>query len=260
MIPVNESSELFDQMLTITTEWLFELENELLLQPLLKELTLNYPCPAVLDVGSGNGAYLSLLSCYYPQLYCVGLEKDPLIFHYAQQKEKAPGLRFLPIAYESYESDKVYDLIIVRLAALHLANREHFAQWLRRRTRPGSAIVIIDVDDSCIDPNGATALPLFHSLYLEARRKLSVSTLMRFQDVLSIELTYAGFRRDRLETYRIEGRTRSMKQSMRAYMELVTLMYGHNPYEPERMKEWDDWMADPFSHYTIGMFGLVLLV
>ncbi|MBW7453587.1 class I SAM-dependent methyltransferase [Paenibacillus sepulcri] len=243
--------EWFDQMLTATTDLFFNLEMELLLHQYGGSETLR-----LLDVGCGNGEYLSRLSRHYPGWQCTGLELDEGIYQYAVLKE-TPNLSFVHSSYENYESDHRYDLVLVRLVAAHLQDQGHFMRWLRDRTHPHSTIIIIDIEDA-EETRWSESLPLFSSLYSQMRRPLRRTRLLRLKDSLALEARFHGFASQQLFRYRAAADALDTKRLMYRYMQLVTgYHYGH-PLPADREDELVQWFMSPDQTFEVHMFAILL--
>jgi len=243
----------FDSMLTATTD---------LFLPVEKQLFLDYPAEAsplrILDVGCGNGEYISRLSRLYPQWSCTGLEMDNGIYQYARKKETSK-LTFVHSSYENYASDEPYDLVLVRLVAAHIQDQGHFMQWLRERTHQHSTVIIIDIEDA-EESRWKDLLPLFSSLYQQIRQPLRRSRLLRLRDSLSLEARSRGWNNQQLIRYQAKAETADTKLLMYRYMQMVTAYHYGFPLPAEREAELDHWLADRDQSFEVHMFGLLLKI
>jgi SAM-dependent methyltransferase len=253
--PPASDVQCFDQMLTITTEMFFDIEEELFLRRLDAQKPLS-----ILDVGCGNGEYLARVSRRYPQWRCTGLEMDARIYRYAEGKQSS-RLSFHLSSYEQFESLETYDCVIVRLTAAHLEDRAHFMRWLRERTHLGSLILIIDADEGIGQLAGeANGLPLLGALYREMRRPLRASKLMLLHESLALEARYAGLRPGEVVRYGRNADTPESKALIHAYMQLVAASRFGMPLPPEYGKELKRWYEEPQAAFEIRIFGLMLEV
>ncbi|AZN41667.1 class I SAM-dependent methyltransferase [Paenibacillus albus] len=245
-----DSTKLFNDMLTLTTQLFYERERSLFLHEPLQAAS------SVLDIGCGNGAYLAAVKQDYPHLSCTGLEKDERIYSYASART-APGLQFVQSDYREWTpSAGPFDVVIARLVALHLPDFEHFLTWLRTVTHPNSVIIVIDLDDDATAPLPADCLPHFETIFRASRKPL----LDRFPkpafDRLT-ELTSAlgGFR-TQLQCYRVLAEDGETKLLMHRYMETVTRIMQKDHLSDERLQELDLWLNQESFSYVAGMFAL----
>jgi SAM-dependent methyltransferase len=245
----------FDQMLTITADLFFSIESELF-KPYYEGNENN--AMSILDVGCGNGAYLSLLSRQFPLWRCIGLERDERIYHYAQPKETA-NLTFIRTAYENYQSVEPFDYVIIRLVAAHLQDRTHFMHWLRNQTHPDSIIILIDVEDNMqANLNEAQQLPLFSELYRAMRRPLRTSKILSLKDSLLLEGEAAGFEALNAVSYGVQADSPDTRRQIYEYMQAVTGARCGSPLPPDRQLELNIWNAAEHASFGIGLFGLIL--
>ena len=245
----------FDQMLTITADLFFSIENELF-KPYYE--SKKNTATSILDVGCGNGAYLSLLSRQFPQWRCIGLEMDERIYRYAQPKE-TEKLTFINAAYENYQSNEPVDYVIIRLVAAHLQDRAHFMHWLRNQTHPESIIILIDVEDTVqTNLQEAERLPLFSELYRTMRRPLRASKLLSLKDSLLLEGKAAGFQALKVVSYGVQADTPKTRRQIFEYMQAVTGARCESPIPPERQLELNRWYDTENATFDVGLFGLVL--
>ena|GEM_PF-1842022 len=242
--------DLFDSMLSLTTELFEPMEHALFFEPLLAQAAVG----RVLDIGSGNGAYLARLQERYPRLDCLGVELEPNIYarSAARQRER---LTFRLGSYEELSDPQSYDLVLARLVVPHLSDRRHLGSWLLPRVKPGGRLVILDADED--DLQHLDELPLFSQLYRRARTGLYRSPLMRLEDALRLELTSAGWTHLGTRRYQIRADRLEAKAQLYMYMRLVTEYTLRSPVPPAHAEELFSWLIDPDSDYNIRMFGMV---
>ncbi|MFF2093812.1 class I SAM-dependent methyltransferase [Paenibacillus sp. NPDC058174] len=240
--------DLFDEMLQLTTTLFFEQENNLFFHFLEKESS------TLIDVGCGNGDYLSRLHDTYPQLSLTGLEYEAGIFERAVRKQK-DRLDFQLSSYESasVEPDSA-GAIVARLVMQHIPDRIQFAEWAYKCMVPGGRLLLLDADDNALQLNGR--LPLFSQLYVQSRQSMQSKGWLSFADRLKLEMTHTGFTHLRTERYRLTAKDRETKRLLYRYMICVTELYTKEPISEEREKELSAWLHDDFCSHEIHMFGL----
>ncbi|MFC5649332.1 class I SAM-dependent methyltransferase [Paenibacillus solisilvae] len=245
----------FDSMLTLTADLFFSIENDL-----FKPYYESGPneVKSVLDVGCGNGTYLSRLSDQFPMWRCTGIEMDDRIFRYAQLKA-ADHLTFIHTPYENYQSAEPFDCVIIRLAAAHLQDRTHFMHWLRHQLHPHSIVILIDVEESLqLSLKQSENLPLFSELYQTMRKPLRASRLLSLKDSLLLESEFAGFNPLKAVSYSINADSTKTRKQMYDYMQAVTGAYYGSPLPPKRQAELNEWYNNEAASFEVGLFGLVL--
>ncbi|GGD94304.1 class I SAM-dependent methyltransferase [Paenibacillus nasutitermitis] len=243
----------FDCMLTATTDLFLPVEKQLFLSDFAVTSGLR-----VLDVGCGNGEYLSRLSRLFPRWSCTGLEMDKGIYEYARKKE-TPQLTFVHSSYEDYTGKEQYDLVLVRLVAAHLRDQGHFVQWLRERTHRHSTVIILDIEDA-EESRWQDNLPLFSSLYRQIRLPLRRSRLLRLRDSLSLEARSRGWDNQELFHYQAAADTADTKHLMYRYMQMVTAYHYGFPLPDQREEELAQWLSNPELSFEVHMFGLLLKI
>ncbi|SDW08321.1 class I SAM-dependent methyltransferase [Paenibacillus sp. CF384] len=247
---VDDSTYLFNDMLSLTMQLFYERERSLFLHEPLQAAS------SVLDIGCGNGAYLEAVKQDYPHLKCTGLEKDERIYRYAEARN-APGLEFVQGDYREWTlRAEPFDVVIVRLVALHLPDFGHFLGWLRTVTHADSLIILIDLDDEATGPLPADCLPRFETLFRTSRKPLLDRFPKPVGDRLA-ELTSAhgGFR-TKLQSYRIRAEDGETKRLIHRYMETVTRIMQSAHLSDERKQELDHWLNEKSLSYEAGMFAL----
>ncbi|MBD3918380.1 class I SAM-dependent methyltransferase [Paenibacillus sp. PR3] len=247
---IDDSTKLFNDMLSLTVQLFYERERSLVLHEPLQVAS------SVLDIGCGNGAYLEAVKQDYPHLSCIGLEKDERIYRFAAART-APGLQFVNSDYrERTPWAEPFDVVIARLVALHLPDFGHFLTWLRTVTHADSLIIVIDLDDDATGPLPADCLPRFESLFRASRKPL----LDRFPKPVGnrlVELTAAfGGWRTKLQPYRILAEDGETKRLMHRYMETVTRIMQSDHLSDERKQELNHWLREKSFSYGAGMFAL----
>ncbi|MBP3962973.1 class I SAM-dependent methyltransferase [Paenibacillus lignilyticus] len=250
MLGIDDSTKLFNDMLSLTVQLFYVRERSLFLHEPLQAAS------SVLDIGCGNGAYLEAIKQDYPHLRCTGLEKDERIYRFAAART-APGLQFVQADYREWTPwAEPFDVVIARLVALHLPDFGHFLTWLRTVTHADSLIIVIDLDDDATGPLPADCLPRFETLFRASRKPL----LDRFPKPVGerlAELSSAlGGLQTKLQPYCILAEDGETKRLLHRYMETVTRIMQNNHLSDERKQELDKWLNEESFTYGAGMFAL----
>lgn len=242
--------DLFDEMLTITADLFYPIEHQLFLS------TLNIAGKRILDVGCGNGAYMSKVHDSYPYAHLTGIEYQDGIFQQAVKRTNEQ-MDFHCMSYEEFPLDQLFDVVILRLVVLHLPDKAHFLNWLKRVTHDESVIVILEIDNEQLNDN--KQLPLFSAIYKQSRQKLRQSSLLDAKDAIRIELAYYGLVHQRTTTYSIDTSTSSknIKTTLYTYMQLVAQSITSGPLPLEVSNELQNWYLDPEGKHEVHMFGMV---
>ncbi len=112
----------------------------------------------ILEVGSGNGAYLSRLARNDPSKIYEGLEKEQRFVQKAQQKFNTDNISFFEGDAEVFNPEKVnsFDVVLFRLTLQHLNNPRKALKNAWKYLKSNGHIVIID----SYDPARKTSHPV----------------------------------------------------------------------------------------------------
>ncbi len=245
---MESTAHLFDRMLTITADLFFELEKELFFN------SLGGSSRKVLDIGCGNGDYLSRMCDCFPDMEFTGVEIDEDICRIARTRQRG-NMTFHHSSYDGIPDSSLFDLVIARLVIRHIRDRRHLIRWLYEHTHNESTILIIDFDDDA-GLAGSSSLPLFTSLFKQSRQMLRNHGFLNVTDALMLEFEHSGFRRPVIKRYKVTSDNPAVKQKMYAYMRLVTEYVLGSPIPAERAEELLAWSTDPGSRFDVHMFGM----
>jgi SAM-dependent methyltransferase len=104
----------------------------------------------VLDLGTGNGYFLSRLAERHPRKNFMGIEASPSLAAMAQRgadEGKAANMKVLHGSCPLAGLKTRFDLVMARLSLYCMPNREEVLRWAHGLLNEGGRIVIIDVDD-----------------------------------------------------------------------------------------------------------------
>ncbi|MCY9512985.1 class I SAM-dependent methyltransferase [Paenibacillus apiarius] len=244
MTPQIDIIDIFDDMLELTADLLFDTE---------KLLYFRDSAPgSVLDVGCGNGAYLNRLKSAFPESACTGIDLNDAILHRAHAQPNQP-IACYHGSYEELPASGTFDTIIARLVIDHIPDRAHFFRWLQERTDDGARIIIIDIEDAGI--LHADGLPLFASMYEAVRRRIRRPSLLALKDILKMELAHFQFHPITITSYDISTDNMQMRRKVLRYLQLVSQLFTGTVLSQERARELDEWYHSD-QNLNIRMFGL----
>jgi SAM-dependent methyltransferase len=135
--PRSEAAEVFDRALKLYTEYFFPLE-----------LPLYYSSPSwlqarrVLDIGTGNGAYLAQLSTWFPDKEYKGIDRDPTMVEVAKQRHARERMAFSCVDFMDASAE--YDYLLFRFVAQHVVDIPGLLRKAAEITTGNGAILLID--------------------------------------------------------------------------------------------------------------------
>lgn len=124
----------------------------------------------VLDLGTGNGYYLSRLSDYFSSKHYTGLDINPEYISIASRElGKSLDAKFgVRSAFDlDPQQDGTFDFVIARALVQHLDDTDRFLDRSRGVLNPGGSLLIIDADDPA--RKFVPDLPLISNLFDEIR-------------------------------------------------------------------------------------------
>ena len=160
--PHNETLDTSTQPAAARWDDLLTLQTDLFFQHELDGFRANADwlrAASVLDVGCGNGYYISRLAACFPERRYTGLDTSPALIANAKARPEARTISFMAGDYFAYEPNGLYDAILMRFVVQHLTD---MAAILRKTT------TLLSVDGSLfiIEPDlthstNLPATPLF---------------------------------------------------------------------------------------------------
>ncbi len=145
--------------------------------------------PTLLDVGTGTGVYLSMMSREPGLLpYRVrGLEPSPQLLAYA--RFAYPDLEFLEgTAYATGQADASHDVVTANFVFIHLRNPDLALLEVQRILKPGGLLYVVDVNDTTFTgPAEIRAMIEAHHRHHEGDRTV-LASLPRRAAELGLEL------------------------------------------------------------------------
>ena len=131
----------WDQLLEAQTDVFFPHEIEFFLS-----------CPpwsrarAVLDVGCGNGYYLSKLKTFFPQKSYTGIDVAPRLVDIAGSNAASAGIAFHAADFFDYRPDQRFDVVLMRLIGQHMRGIGDVLERAGELLNEGGSVVVIEPD------------------------------------------------------------------------------------------------------------------
>ncbi len=132
--------EIWDQMQRLQTDF-----------ALAQELTFYFTSPqwhaarTVLDLGTGNGYYLSKIAARFPDKSYHGVDVSPELIAIAETEVGGGKLSFSPRYL--FDVTEPYDFVLMRLLLQHLDDIQTVLDHVATITKPGGSVLIIDSHD-----------------------------------------------------------------------------------------------------------------
>lgn len=128
---------------------------------------------SVLDVGCGNGEFISKISDHFPEKSYTAIDVSPELISFAKSNDNSGKITFLKEDFYRFQTEELFDVIIMRLVVQHLSDFEDLLEKVSKRLKPGGSFIIIEPDykNSWNRPE----TPKFNTL-LKCMDELSVKT------------------------------------------------------------------------------------
>jgi len=101
---------------------------------------------SVLDVGCGNGAYISKLSQHFPEKTYTGIDVSPELISAAKCGKTDPNIRFEQRDFYEFQTEGLFDVVVMRLIVQHLKGFNPILRQASKLLKPGGSLVIIEPD------------------------------------------------------------------------------------------------------------------
>lgn len=135
------AEEKWHSLLSLQTELFLPYEICFLLQSQIWQDATN-----ILDVGCGNGSYISHISKFFPDKFYTAIDRSPELILIAKKECTAHNLHFEQKALETFHPEKEFDLILMRLVVQHLNDFSSVLSQAKRLLKPGGKLLIIEPD------------------------------------------------------------------------------------------------------------------
>lgn len=144
MLKAVDLTDLWSCYLSGQTNLFFDQEAELIANETFWQEVKN-----VLDLGSGNGAYLHKLSARFEEKHYVGIEKQAKFVEQANQKFGKWGLEFREgdADFENEELLDLFDVVLFRVSLQHLKNPRLALEHAYKYLKQGGHVIIIESYD-----------------------------------------------------------------------------------------------------------------
>jgi SAM-dependent methyltransferase len=152
-----------------------------------QELALYYQSPRwmsserVLDAGCGNGYYAKMLSRFFPNKKFVGVDLSNELIDMAYQDNPQENFGFF--VGDFFDSEGIFDAIIMRLFLQHLQNPLETLNKAKTLLQPGGCLLVIDSIDNYRYyypdvPKFRTLFNLYRNQQHHGKRNRDVATRM----------------------------------------------------------------------------------
>lgn len=151
---------------------------------------------SILDLGTGNGYFLSRLAERHPKKNFTGIESSPSLAGMARAW-KFPNIKVLEGSCPLARIEGRFDLVLARLSLYCMPNRKEVLRWARGLLNEGGRIAIMDVDDdlkTCWPPS-----ELWTPIVAAMTKEIGPNADRRVGRKLPHLLLEAGFRDVKLE-------------------------------------------------------------
>lgn len=140
----------------------------------------------VLDVGTGNGYYLSKIAARFPEKDYVGVDIAGQLIAIARRENTSPSARFE--CGDLFALEGKFDFIIARLVLQHLEEPHSVLNTIAELTEPGGSVLFVDALD--LERFYWPALPTFTDFfgeYVAFQKKLGLDrdTVGRLAEIVA---------------------------------------------------------------------------
>jgi SAM-dependent methyltransferase len=210
---------------------------------------------AVLDVGCGNGYYLSRIARLFPDKQYHGVDRSEAMIGLARTRLETDRLRF-DLA-DAFRLDGSYDFVILRLLLQHIDRVDELLRSIADVLSPGGGVFILDADDSerFYHPTVPRFMEFF-AAYVEQQRG---SGLDRDASLRLAEIGVGAGRFDVVRRRRwivpstIPGNLAILRRTYAWFIRLVETT-GRLSYDYDALKqEWLSWCERDDTYTQIGV-------
>lgn len=101
---------------------------------------------SVLDVGCGNGYYLSRLKTFFPQKRYTGIDISPRLIEIASSNGASDGVHYQTADFFEYEPHEQHDIVLMRLIVQHMKGIGDILQHAAGLIKDDGRVVVIEPD------------------------------------------------------------------------------------------------------------------
>ncbi len=216
----------------------------------------------VLELGCGNGAFLSKLANYFPEKKYLGVEIDEKNLGIAKARCKdQPSISFLQSDIWKFAPDKKYDIIVLRFVLQHLKDNERLLPFLKSMLSDNGCIFVVDAFDQMF--LSRPAIPSFRSILDQIKKFQDSHNQKRNASFELLEIGdrfgYKVVRSDQTPCpiFREADRKAITELIVQVYEVLRRLMQGTLD-EDLLATELATWFTSPYCYLQLGLHQLVL--
>lgn len=100
----------------------------------------------VLDVGCGNGSYISMISDHFSEKSYTAIDVSPELISIAKRRNLRNDIKYELQDFYNLQSKQLFDVILMRLIVQHLDDFHSVLKHASKLLRPGGSLVIIEPD------------------------------------------------------------------------------------------------------------------
>lgn len=160
--------------------------------PAMAETIRNYGVKSVLDVGTGDGSFISGFASLMPDVAFLGVDGDASLIQTASSRHTAHNLTFSHRIFDSCFPEDSFDLIHARFAVEHMTDIGLFAVEARKRLKPGGIIFLTEYHFEFVEDDDDT-WKLFREKEREMHQRLGSRPFAPL--IIPRRLKEAGFQR-----------------------------------------------------------------
>jgi 2-polyprenyl-3-methyl-5-hydroxy-6-metoxy-1,4-benzoquinol methylase len=216
----------------------------------------------VLELGCGNGAFLSKLSNYFPEKRYLGVEIDEKNLNIAKERCKSQAsISFLQSDIWKFAPSEKYDVIVLRFVLQHLKDNERLLPFLKSMLSEGGCIFVVDACDHMF--LSRPAITSFRSVLDQIKEFQDSHNQKRNASFELLEISERfGYKVVRSEQtpcpiFRDADRTAITELIVQVYEVLRRLMQGSLD-EDLLSSELAAWFTSPYCYLQLGLHQLVI--
>lgn len=218
-------------------------------------------CRKVLDIGTGNGLFLQHLALDHAAIDFTGIDKrQHLLDRCASSSTKNISVQIVDVQENKDFDFSVFDGVLMRYFLLHLPNAKELLGQIKKKSKPGTHVWVIDVDPShfCCTPENEN-FKLFEKLFREVCDKNSIDTFagQKLGPIFE-ELGYKEIAKLDAPFNTKEHTTEQMVTFLKQELICYSTILGHNTKEPEIARILNFFEAEVPNHKVEISYGMVL--
>jgi len=112
--------------------------------PYLIDIIKEHNVTSILDVGAGEGNFISGLAQLTPDVNYIAVEGDKKLVDKAKEKNAQGNITFVNALFDETFSNSSYDMILARFAVEHMTDISQFVSEAMKRLKPGGVLLITE--------------------------------------------------------------------------------------------------------------------